>query len=109
MFKAISILYKKPGISSEEYYKYWKEKHAPLVVRLVPGLRKYTQNHVVSIPGVKYEADGFAEVWFDHLEAYKKFLDWRQSDEAKELLDDEDKFLDRSRIVRYAIEEHVIL
>ena len=72
-------------------------------------LRKYIQNHLVRLPGIKYDGDGFVELWFDNLEAYEKFLTWRQSDGAKVLLDDEDKFMDRSKIVRYVVEEHIII
>ena len=61
------------------------------------------------LPGIKYDGDGFVELWFDNLEAYEKFLTWRQSDGAKVLRDDEDKFMDRSKIVRYVVEEHIII
>jgi len=109
MIKLIAPVYRKPGLSDEEFYKYWKEKHGPLVTNIVPGLRRYVQNHPIKIPGHKYEADGFAESWWDDLDAYKSWLAWRQSDEAKPLVDDEEKFMDRSRISRYIVEEHVII
>ena len=109
MIKLIALIYKKPGLSDEEFYQYWKEKHGPLAAKIIPGLRRYVQNHPVKIPGLKYEADGLAELWFDDLDAYKNLRAWRQSDEAKPLLDDEDKFMDRGRLSRYVVEEHVII
>lgn len=108
MLKLIALISRKSGLTDEEFYKYWKDKHGPLAAKTIPGLRKYIQNHLVRLPGIKYDGDGFVELWFDNLEAYEKFLTWRQSDGAKVLLDDEDKFMDRSKIVRYVIEEHII-
>lgn len=109
MLKLIALISRKSGLTDEEFYKYWKEKHGPLAAKTIPGLRKYIQNHLVRLPGIKYDGDGFVELWFDNLEAYEKFLTWRQSDGAKVLLDDEDKFMDRSKIVRYVVEEHIII
>ena len=65
MIKLIATIYKKPGLSDEEFYKYWKEKHGPLVSKIVPGLRRYVQNHLIKIPGHEYEAEGFVESWWD--------------------------------------------
>ena len=107
MIKIISLIKKKPGLTDEEFYQYWKEKHGPLAVKVIPGLRKYIQNHPVRLPSVKYEMDGIVETWFDNLEACQDFMTWRKSGEAKVLLDDEDKFVDRS-MVRYIVEEHII-
>jgi uncharacterized protein (TIGR02118 family) len=109
MLKLIALISRKSGLTDEEFYKYWKEKHGPLAAKIIPGLRKYIQNHLVRLPGIKYDGDGFVELWFDNLEAYEKFLTWRQSDGAKVLLDDEDKFMDRSKLVRYVVEEHIII
>jgi hypothetical protein len=72
-------------------------------------LRRYVQNHPVKIPGLEYEADGLAELWFDDLDAYHNSRTWRKSDEAKPLLDDEDKFMVRDRVTRFVVEEHVII
>ncbi len=109
MLKLIALISRKSGLSDEEFYKYWKEKHGPLAAKTIPGLRKYIQNHLVRLPGIKYDGDGFVELWFENLEAYEKFLTWRQSDGAKVLQDDEDKFMDRSKLVRYVVEEHIII
>jgi hypothetical protein len=41
MVRAIVGLPKKPGMSNEEFEKYWSEIHGPLCVKMIPGLRKY--------------------------------------------------------------------
>jgi uncharacterized protein (TIGR02118 family) len=48
MIKVMVMVKRKPGISREEFYKYWKEVHGPLMARHIPGLRKYVQNHYIA-------------------------------------------------------------
>jgi uncharacterized protein (TIGR02118 family) len=107
MLKSIAIVYKKPGLSDEEFNRHWKEKHGPLAARLIPGLKKYTQNHIVAMLGERSDVGDFIETWYDDLEAYQRFLAWRQSGEARELSEDAGQFM--SRAVRYVVEEHVIV
>jgi len=109
MIKMMSLLFKKPGLTDEKFKSYWRGKHGVLAGKIIPGLRKYTQNHFMKLPGWKYEGDGFAELWFDDLEAVNKYLAWRQTPAAQPLLEDENNFLDRSKTVRYVVEEHFII
>ena len=107
MVKAIVGLPKKPGMSNEEFEKYWKEIHGPLCVEMIPGLRRYNQNHMVKGCGVEDEGFGIAELYFDDLKAYNRFMKWYHSKEAKELLNDGDKFLDLPNSVEYGVFEEV--
>jgi uncharacterized protein (TIGR02118 family) len=106
MVKVIILLKKKPGFTDEEFVEYWHKKHGPLAVKTLPGVVKYVQNHLIKLPGVNYEADGIAELWFDDMEAFQKFMKWRETDEAMELREDEARYLDRSKLVRFIVEEH---
>jgi uncharacterized protein (TIGR02118 family) len=109
MIKLMALIFKKPGLTDEEFASYWKEKHAALAKKIIPGLRKYTQNHFIQLPDTKYEGDGFVELWFDGLEGLKNYFAWRETAAAQPLLEDENKFLDRSKTVRYVVEEHFII
>ena len=112
MIKFLAILYKKPGISDEEFFKHWREIHAPLVAKLPFGVVKYKQDHLVKIPGIKYEDKdllGIAEVWHDSIESFEKFVAWRETSDAKYFVDDENSFIDMSRIKHYRVEEHTIV
>jgi len=109
MIKLMALLFKKPGLTDEEFTNYWKGRHGALAGKIIPGLRKYTQNHFLKLPGVKYEGDGFAEIWFDDLGALKKYLAWRQTAAAQPLLEDEKQFMDVSKTVRYFAEESFII
>lgn len=111
MIKLIVMAKKRPDISSEEFYKYWSETHGPLVARHMPGIRKYVQNHLVPVEGEEYEGDGFIELWFDDVAAYRKFMEYQKSSEAKELGLGADwgKIADLSTPPKvWIVEEHVI-
>ena len=109
MIKLMALLFKKPDLTDEEFKSYWRGKHGALAGKIIPGLRKYTQNHFIKLPGSKYEGDGFVELWFDDLEGAKKYFAWRQTAAAQPLLEDEDKFLDRGKTVRYVVEEYFVI
>ncbi len=108
MIKMVVLVKRKSSLTYEEFQQHWKETHGPLAAKVVPGMRKYIQDHLVELPGVKNEFDGITEVWFDDVEAFQRYLAWRQTDEAKVLHDDEDKFVDMSMVVRYIVEEHIM-
>ena len=74
MIKLMALLFKKPGLTDEEFKSYWKGKHGALAGKIIPELRKYTQNHFLKLPGLKYEGDGFVELWFDDLGGLKNIL-----------------------------------
>ena len=107
MIKSLTFLKKKPGMTQEEFLRYWKETHGPLAAKVVPGLRKYVQSHPV--PGFESDIDGIVELWWDNPEAFRSFLSWRQTEEAKVLKEDEEKFVDTSQWVRFVAEEHLIV
>jgi len=109
MVKICSILRRKPGLTPEEFLRYWKEKHAPLASKVIPGLRKYVQNHPIKIPGFEFEIDGIAEIWWDDIEAFQNYLTWRQTQGAKVLIEDENKFIDKGGIQRFLAVEYVVV
>jgi uncharacterized protein (TIGR02118 family) len=109
MIKLMALVFKKPGLTDEEFRSYYKEKHATLAKTMIPELRKYTQNHFIKLPGYKYEGDCLAELCFDGLEGIKKYFAWRKTAAAQPLLEDETKFLDQSKTIRYVVEEHTII
>jgi len=106
MIKSSTFIKKKLGLTLEEFLRYWKEIHGPLAAKVVPGLRKYVQCH--PLPGFESEIDGIVELWWDNIEAFRYFLSWKETEEAKVLREDEKKFIDTSKWVRFVAEEHLI-
>lgn len=107
MIKVISLVYRKKGISNKQFLSYWIDKHGPLVVESIPGVLHYTQNHPVIGPGTPEDADGITEMWFEDMDAYNDYIEWRDSDAAQAMKESEEKFLDEPQTRRYVVEEHV--
>ena len=107
MIKVISLVYRKKGISSKQFLSYWLDKHGPLAVEIIPGMLHYTQNHPIMSPGLPDDADGITEMWFEDMDAYNDYMEWRGSDDAQVMKESEDKFLDEALTRRYLVEEHV--
>jgi len=108
MIKIISIVHKKPGISVEDFYRYWKDVHGPLVAQTLPGIKKYVQNHLVRVPGFEYEGDGIIETWYEDVKAFQQDMAFTKLPEAKQLVEDAAKILEIGKLKIWIVEEHVI-
>jgi len=108
MIKSIALAHRKAGWTREEYNKYWLEQHGPMAGRMIPGLRKYVQNHFISIPGREYEGDGIVEMWYDDVEAFQKSMEYLRSEEGKALAMDGAKFAEMRDGGLWIVEEHII-
>jgi len=107
--KVIELLYRKPGMTLEEFSRYWHEQHGPLVAQVMPGMIRYVQNHPVRL-GTSGEprVDGVVEVWFENRDAWRAAAAFYASDRGRVLREDEEKFLDTSKTVAFIAEERVI-
>jgi uncharacterized protein (TIGR02118 family) len=109
LIKSIMVAHRKPGMTPEEFNRYWKDVHAPLAARLIPSyMKKYVQNHLIRLPGHEYEGDGIVEMWWDNLEAHQEYHDWIMTEAARELREDGDRFCDISHSKMWLVEEHII-
>ncbi|HXD43239.1 MAG TPA: EthD family reductase [Ramlibacter sp.] len=106
MVKIIIFFKRKPGMSVEDFQKYWRTNHAGLVVKL-PGIRRYKQSHVLASAYRKGEPvyDGVAESWFDSTEAMKELS---KTPEYATVLADEPNFIDRASMKSIITDEYVV-
>ncbi|MBN2076426.1 MAG: EthD family reductase [Dehalococcoidales bacterium] len=107
MIKTIVLAHRKPGMTREEFNQHWLEVHAPLSAKYIPGLKKYVQNHFISIPGIEYEGDGIVETWYDSIKSWQEAVKAIRAN--KELMADGPKFLKPNTDRLWVLEEHVIL
>ena len=107
MIKLVYCITKKPGLTDEEFFRYWKDIHGPIGAR-IPRLRKLVQSRRLTVPGDKHQPDydGMAELWFDNRDA---LLASRQSPEWRASAEDEANFTDPTKAAYFVSEEHVIL
>ena len=84
-------------LSPAEFDDYWKNRHAPLLLKAAPTMQRYVQNH--PLPPEKGNAwgmgcDGVEESWFASLDELKK----AHAEPAIRTVDD-----DRDRFVRECV------
>lgn len=106
MIKSIVVAHRKAGMTCEEFSRYWLEKHAPLAAKLMPGVRHYVQNHLITVPGMEFEGDGIVETWYDDVASWQKSMQAIRA--SKELAEDGAKFCDMHNARMWIVEEHVI-
>ena len=118
MVHLIFCLRRLPHLSREEFQRYWREQHAPLVRRHAAalGIQRYVQAHSIdpelsrglaASRGAPDPFDGVAEIWFD-LQALAA-----RTPEAitagLQLLEDERRFIDLEHSPLFITEDHVMI
>ena len=78
MIKVIGTAYKRDDFTTEEFFDYWRDVHAPISAK-APGMRGYVVTEVIRKMQGPIDADGFVTQWFDDEESYARA---RQSPEA---------------------------
>ena len=106
MLTLVFCLRRRPELSREEFQRYWRENHGPLMTRNMKafGARKYQQWHTKTGPeaeqinrsrGGPEDYDGLAVVWWDDL---AHFMAATGSDDGRaagrEMYKDELNFID---------------
>jgi len=93
----------KDGVSRDAALAHWRTAHAELVKR-VPGIRGYVQDHCVDSPeGGVIPYTGLGEVWFDSFEAAAAAT---KTPEWAAVISDASSFMDLSTVVAAWAEEH---
>lgn len=118
MIKVTYCLRRKPGMSWEEFSRYWREEHGPLVASKaeVLGIRRYVQVRTVDSPelhtmlqrrndGSPEPFDGIAEIWLDDVETFQHPAGEEARKAARALLEDERRFIDMSASPMWVGEE----
>ena len=123
MIKLTFCLHRLPSLSRDEFQRYWREQHAPLVASHAATLRirRYVQMHSLAdgdpvnaglraSRGGPEDYDGVAELWWDSLDDLAAAT---ASDEGRAaslaLLEDERRFIDLARSPLWLGREHVVV
>jgi uncharacterized protein (TIGR02118 family) len=120
MIKLVYCIRKRSDISTEDFYKYWLNNHAPLVKKLASAINavRYVQSHTtapelnqsfIENRGLKKPYDGITEVWWNSLEDMMAGYETKEGQEAGlALAEDEAKFIDFAGSSVFMTEEHEI-
>lgn len=120
MIKLVYCLRRRPELTREEFQRYWREKHAPLVKKHAAtlGIKRYVQvhsfDHERSAPiqqsrGGPAEYDGVAELWYESFEALAALRSPEATAAGRELLEDERQFIDLANSPLWWAEERLII
>ena len=121
MIKLTFCLIRLPHLTREAFQDYWLNKHGPLVKshQQTLGIRRYVQLHsadpAVSVDirqsrGGPDQYDGVAQLWWDSFDDLaKRLTDPRGIEAGRQLLEDEQKFIDLPRSPLWWGEEKVII
>ena len=120
MIKLQFCLRRAPHLSREEFQRYWREQHAPLVAARasVLGIRRYVQRHAVAQPvfermgeprGGLAPWDGIAELWWEPVRPTDAAAAQAARQANRELLEDEARFIDLANSPIFFVEDHEIV
>ena len=120
MVKLLFCLRRLPGMSREEFQRYWRERHAPLVASHAQalGIRRYVQRHTIDEP--MYEAmgkprgglasyDGVAELWWERTKPTDPAAIEAARRANRELLEDEARFIDLPNSPVFFVEDNEVI
>lgn len=122
MIKLVFTLRRRQDVSAEEFHRYWRENHGPLVRSYAElfRLRRYVQTHLIDTPLNEQLAvlrnsqpsfyDGVAELWWDSADDIVAALSSDEGQAAIQvLLDDEATFIDLANSPLWMGEEHAVV
>lgn len=104
MIKVASFFSLAPGKDPDEVWKFWIEKHTP-VIKETPGLKKYTVSRVVEAPpgvdGVIREPNFWVmvELWFESREAHDQAFNRIIKDELPSMVNNPRVVIMEERII----------
>lgn len=122
MIKLVFCLRRLPEMTREEFQRYWREVHAPLVREAAPllNIRRYVQSHSVDDPRIAPAVDargcgvppydGVAELWWDSVEDIIAAGATREGRAVgRRLLTDEANFIAAKESALFYVSEHEVV
>jgi len=112
--KVVVLLKRKPGMSREDFKRYYETRHAVLATQVVPGLLDYRRTYLSAdrpafeAPAVAPEFDVMTTLVFADAAAYEHaFATLQRPEIARRIAADEEQLFDRTCIRSYLAEECV--
>ncbi len=105
MLKVMLLVHRREGMSLEEFRRYWRESHAPLLLQL-PGLQRLVCNYAQADgAGGAAPYDGVSENWFESAEAMQAAY---SSPVGQAVAADGPNFMNMSKLQMLLVEEEEV-
>lgn len=109
--KAIALLRRREGMDAQAFRNYYEERHAPLILKLLPGIIAYRRNYADftdahHFGGAPFDFDVITEICFESRAARDRAMEIAgRADVAEQIAADEENFLDRSATRMFLVDE----
>ena len=120
MIKVVTLINRKPGLSLDQFIDYYENTHVPLVNFLMPFMVDYRRSYVremllyvretalAAAAANPLDFDVMTEAWFANRDCFDSFMAALSEPVANaRVVADEEKFMDRSRLRVFLVEEHI--
>jgi uncharacterized protein (TIGR02118 family) len=105
MAKVIFVLHRRADLTRDQFLAEWSGETHTSILKELPGLTRWVQNHVMSAPGEPI-CDGVGELWFESDEVMNEALNSPQMGAAVE---DAGRFLDMDKTGLIIVEEKTVV
>ncbi len=101
MVKLFAFLYRRDGMSHDEFLDHWRDHHGPLIAgtetlaRHIVRYEQHPRHSSSSLSGTE-GCDGVTVQWMESLDSFRAFIS--EPDYAAVLAPDEQRFLDMSKV-----------
>jgi uncharacterized protein (TIGR02118 family) len=120
MIKLVFLLRRRPELTREDFQRYWRERHAPLVASHADtlGIRRYVQRHTVTesifekmgdVRGGVADFDGIAELWWERPERLSPEQVTAVREANRQLLEDEARFIDLPNSPVFFVDDYEVI
>ncbi len=105
MSKVIFVIQRRPDLTREQCLAEWRGERHVSVLKELPGLTKWRQNHPTRDSGESI-CDGIGELWFDDDEVMTAALN---SPQMRAAVEDARNFLDMEQTGMLIVDEQTII
>ena len=97
---------RRPDLSREQFFSYWRKKHPRAVPERIPQIKRYVQSHGLLDPPGDSPYEGIAELWIESLDELQALV---ASPQMAALIKDELNFIDREHVEYLTTSDVVVL
>ncbi len=97
---------RRPDLSRDEFFTYWRKRHPRAIEQPIAQIKRYVQSHGLLDPPGDSPYEGIAELWTETLDDLRALLN---SPQMATLIKDELNFIDREHVEYLTTRDIVVL